>query len=103
MKMSNFVHNYPRFLVLDIEKPLFTHEGADCVRVNEKYIKQASQNSQYLVIRTPNGEKQMMPKAVKKVGKRVKEVFLYEDRPMIMYELLISHSERSDMDKWRFS
>jgi uncharacterized membrane protein YkoI len=100
--MSHYVHNFPRALVIEIEKPMYTSEGADCVRINEKYIKQASQNCQYIVIRTPNGEKQLMPKALKKVGKKVKEVFLYEDRPMVMYELLIPHSELKDMDKYRW-
>jgi len=101
--MKDFVHNFPRYLVIDIEKPIYSHEGADCVRVNEKYIKQATENSQYIVIRTPNGEKQMMPKAIKKVGKKVKEVFLFPDNPMILYELLIPHGEISDMDKFRWA
>lgn len=101
--MASHIHNFPRFLVIEIEKPMYTHEGADCVRVNEKYVKRASQNCQYLVIRTPNGEKRFMPKELKRVGKKVKEVFLYEDRPMTLFEVLIPKSEVSDMDKWRFS
>ena len=101
--MADYVHNFPRFLVIDIEKPIYTHEGADCVRVNEKYIKQATENSQYIVIRTPNGEKQMMPKAIKKVGKKVKEVFLYEDLPMTLYEVLIPRGVKKDEDYYRWT
>jgi len=101
--MKHFVHNFPRHLVIEFKKPMYTHEKADCVRVNEKYIKQASQNCQYLVIRTPNGEKQLMPKMLRKVGKKVKEVFKYENNPMVMYELLIPHSEVKDMDYYRWS
>jgi hypothetical protein len=103
MEMKDYVHNFPRFLVIEIAKPIYTHEGADCVRVNEKYMKQATENSQYLVIRTPNGEKQMLPKGVRKVGKKVKEVFRYPDNPMIMYELLIPHGAIADMDKYRWA
>jgi len=101
--MADYVHNFPRFLVIDIEKPIYSHEGADCVRVNEKYIKQATENSQYIVIRTPNGEKQMMPKAIKKVGKKVKEVFLYEDLPMTLYEILIPRGVKKDEDYYRWT
>ena len=101
--MADYVHNFPRFLVIDIEKPIYSHEGADCVRVNEKYIKQATENSQYIVIRTPNGEKQMMPKAIKKVGKKVKEVFLYEDLPMTLYEVLIPRGVKKDEDYYRWT
>lgn len=100
--MSSTVRNFPRYKVIEILKPMYTHEGQDCVRINEKYIKEAIHNFQYLVIRTPNGEKTMMPKEVKKAGKKVKEVFLYKDDPMIMFELLIPHGELADMDKYRW-
>ena len=103
MQMSDYIHNFSRHLVIEIEKPLYTHEESDCVRVNEKYIKQATQNCQYLVIRTPHAEKIFMPKALKKVGKKVKEVFLYPDNPMILYEVLIPHSEKKDMDFYRWT
>ena len=102
MKMKDYIHNFPRFLVVEIKDPLYIYNDSDCVRINEKYIKQASQNCQYLVIRTPHGEKQIMPKALKKVGKKVKEVFLYEDCPMTMYELVIPHGELKDMDAYRW-
>ena len=102
MQMKDYIHRFPRALIVEIEKPMYTTEGADCVRVNEKYIKEATQNCQYLVIRTPNGEKQFLPKALKKVGKKVKEVFLYENNPMILFEVLIPHSELKDMDAYRW-
>jgi len=103
MQMKDFVHNFPRHLVIEIEKPMYTSKDTDCVRVSEKYIKQATQNCQYLVIRTPQAEKQFMPKALRKVGKKVKEIFLYPDNPMILYELIIPHSERKDMDFYRWA
>jgi len=102
MEMKDYVHNFPRFLIIDIAKPMYTSKDADCVRVNEKYIKQASQNMQYILIRTPNGEKQIMPKLLKKVGKKVKEVFKYENLPMVMYELLVPHNVKKDEDFYRW-
>lgn len=103
MKMQNYIHNFPHYLVIDIEKPMYIYSDTDCVRVNEKYIKRATQNCQLLVIQTPNGEKVFMPKGLKKAGKKVKEVFLYEDRPMTLFEIMIPHCLKSDEDKWRWS
>jgi hypothetical protein len=103
MQMSTHITNYSRFLIVDIEKPMYTHEGADCVRVNLKYIKQATQNCQYLVIRTPYGEKVFFPKELKKAGKKVKEVFLYKDLPMVLYEVLIPRGVKKDEDYYRWT
>jgi uncharacterized membrane protein YkoI len=103
MKMRDYIHSFSRYLVVEIETPMYIHEDSDIVRINEKYIKQATQNCQYLVIRTPNAEKVFMPKALKKVGKKVKEVFLYPDNPMIMYEVSLPHCDKEEMDKWRWT
>lgn len=101
--MNTFVHNYPKYLVVDIHKPLYTHDGVDTVRVRDTYVKQASLTMKRLVVRTPNGEQVFFPKAVKKEAKKVKEVFLRPDDPMVMYELPVPHSPISDNDRWQWS
>ena len=103
MHMSQYVHLYSRFLVVDIEKPLYEHANVSTVRVAKTIVDRAIHSFVNLVIRTPKGEKVFFPKQVKKDGKKVKGVFLYPDNPLIMYEIEIPYSEKSDEDKWRFS
>jgi uncharacterized membrane protein YkoI len=100
--MKDYIHRFPRHIVIEIEKPLYTYEDADCVRIAEKYVKEATSNCQYLVVRTPKGEKLFMPKALRKVAKKVKEVFLYPDNPLVLYEINIPHSEKKEMDAYRW-
>lgn len=103
MNDNKFVHEYKQYVVVDIFKPLYTHDNQDIVRVRDVYVKQASLHMKRLVIRTPNGEMIFFPKALKKEGKRVKEVFLRPDEPMILYEVAIPHSPISDNDRWQWS
>ena len=103
MKMTNYIHLYPRFLVVDIEKPLYEHASASTVRIAKTIVDRAIHSFAQLVIRTPKGEKVFFPKQVKKDGKKVKEVFLYPDNPMVMYEIEIPYSEKEDIDKYKFS
>ena len=103
MSGTKYVHYYPKYVVIDIHKPLYTHEGKDTVRVWEKYVLEALMTFRSLTVRTPNGEQVFFPKAVKKMGKKVKEVFLRPDEPMPMFELEIPHGEISDNDRWQWS
>jgi len=100
--MKDYIHRFPRVLVIKIEKPLYTYDDADCVRIAEKYVKEATHNCQFLVVRTPKGEKQFMPKELRKQGKKVKEVFLRPDEPMVLFEINIPHCEKKDMDAYRW-
>ena len=102
MHMKDYIHRFPRILVIEITKPLYTYEDADCVRIAEKYVKEASQNCQFLVVRTPKGEKTFHPKELKKVGKKVEEVFKYPDNPMVLFEINVPHCEKKDMDAYRW-
>jgi hypothetical protein len=101
MKMSDHVHTYSHFKIIDIEKPIYSYQDYDVVRVNKKYIDDAIHNFQALVITTPKGEKTMWPKQIKKEGKRVKEVFLRPDEPMVMFEIQIPHSVKSPIERWQ--
>lgn len=101
LKMFDHVHNYKTFKVIDFEKPLYSYQDYDVVRVHDKYVRQASLDSQFIVIITPQGEKVFFPKQLKKEGKKVKEVFLRPDEPMVMYELEIQHTEKSPMERWQ--
>lgn len=101
--MSQYVHLYPRYLLVEIEKPLFEYNGVSTVRISKNIVDRAVHSFVQLVVITPKGEKVFYPKRVKKDGKKVKEVFLYPDNPMIMYEIEVPFSELSDIDRWRFS
>ncbi len=93
MQMSNHVKYVGRFLIVDIEKPLFDGDYVSRIRVNKEYADKARLSSRYLVIRTPKGELIMYPKILKSM-KTVKEVFKYPDNPMKMYELDIPHCQK---------
>lgn len=92
------------FVIVDILKPMSTHwtEGAyDFVRVRKDYFDRAKKSGRAVLVRTPNGEKPFMPKGMKGF-KVVKEVFLYKDNPMLMYELMIPHTEKKPNDYYAF-
>ena len=103
MRMTRKVHYYPRYIVVDIDKPIFESGDYSRVRVDEKYVKEATLTSKVLVVRTVRGEQGYFPKTLKKVGKKVKEVFRYEDNPMTMYELDIPNSMKREDDYYAFS
>lgn len=102
-RMTGKVHRYNRYIIVDIDKPIFDYADYSRVRVDEKYIKEASLTSKVIVVRTVRGEQAYFPKTLKKVGKKVKEVFLYENNPMTMYELDIPNSMKKEDDFWAFS
>ena len=101
--MTRKVHYYPRYIVVDIDKPIFESGDYSRVRVDEKYVKEASLTSKVLVVRTVRGEQGYFPKTLKKIGKKVKEIFLYPNNPLSMYELDIQNSMKREDDYWRFS
>ena len=102
-RMTGKVHYYPRYIVVDIDEPIFEYADYSRVRVDEKYVKEATLMSKILVVRTIRGEQGYFPKTLKKVGKKVKEVFKYKDNPMTMYELDIQNSMKKEDDFWAFS
>jgi len=103
MKMADTVHLYPHYLTVDIEKPMFVYKDTDTVRVSKTIVDRAIHAFFQLLVKTPNGEKVFWPKEVKKTGKKVKEVFLYPDNPLVLFEIEIPHSEKTDNDKWIYS
>lgn len=102
LKMSEHVHLYPHFLVVDFLSALYKHLNYGVVRLDEKWIKFAIHNFVNIVITTPDGEKVFFPKQVKKEGKRVKEEFKIPGVPMIMYEIAIPDVQKSDEERWKF-
>ena len=100
--MSNFVHSRGNFLIIDIVKPIFETDDYSRVRVNKKYFDKARTSSMYVLIRTERGEHIFLPKAMKKT-KVVKEVFLYPDRPMEMYDLDIPHCDKKDEEYYVYA
>jgi len=90
------------FLVVDIHKPMSSQEEYDFCRVNKQYFDKAKNDGKWVLVRTPNGEQKFMPKAMKKF-KVVKEVFLYPDNPMKMYELIIPKCEKKPNEYYQFA
>lgn len=91
------------FIVVNIRKPL-NKEGNldyDFCRVNKDYFDRAKRMGRAVLVRTPNGERIFFPKSMKEF-KIVKEVFLFPDRPMEMYELTIPHGEKKPDDYYIF-
>jgi len=103
MRMSGKVHYYKKFIKVDIDEPIFEATDYSRVRINEKYVKEARSSGRYLVVGTQKGELIYLPKALSKIGKKVKEVFLYADNPMKMYELDIPHSMKKDEEYWQWA
>lgn len=89
-------------ILVEIHKPMSVQPDYDFVRVRVDYFLKARKMGLYVLVRTPNGEKTFMPKALKKY-KVVKECFLYKDRPMSLYELCIPHSVRKDNDYYIYT
>lgn len=77
-------------IVVDIHKPMSVQSDYDFCRVRKDYFDKARKSMRYVLVRTPNGERVFFPKAMKK-QKVVEEVFLFKDRPMKLFELIIPH------------
>jgi hypothetical protein len=89
-------------IVVDIHKPMSVQPDYDFCRVNKAYFDKAKKTSRYVLVRTPNGERVFMPKAMKKY-KVVKECFLFKNSPMLMYQLIIPHCEKKENDYYRYT
>ena len=91
-----------RFVVVYIHKPMSVQPDYDFCRVRRDYFDVARRKGFYVLVRTPNGERVIMPKAMKDF-KIVKEVFLIPTKPMELYEIVVPHCQKQDDDKNRFS
>ena len=92
------------FVVVDIRKPMnWDAEDRiyDVVRVWKDYFLRAKKLGYYVLVRTNKGERVFMPKAMKGF-KTVKETFLFADRPMRMYQLVIPHCTKKENDYYVF-
>jgi len=74
------------FVEVTILKPLFIYKDTPRVRVNAKYIRQASKEMKLLKIKCLGRVHYTTAQNVRDTWKKVKEVFLFPDHPMIMYE-----------------
>ena len=73
----------------------------DVVRIRKDYFDTAKKLAKFVLVQSPNGEKVFMPKTMKDI-KIYNEVFLFPDRPMKMYELVIPKCEKKDLDYYRY-
>lgn len=88
------------FQVIEIRKPMRVDKDYDIVRVDVRQFERARKNGRFVLVRTPNGERVFMPKH--KGLKLVKEVFLFPDNPMCLYEIVIPHCEKKDNEYYQF-
>ena len=74
------------FIECNILKPLYIYKKTPCVRVNAKYVRQASKEMKLLKIKCLGNVHYITAQEVKNTWKKVKEVFLFPDHPMDMYQ-----------------
>lgn len=91
------------FLVVDIHKPMNRDSSLpyDFCRVRKDYFDKAKKTGRYVLVRTPNGERVIMPKHMREF-KIVKEVFLFPDNPMPMYEIVVPHTQKKPNEYYQF-
>jgi hypothetical protein len=70
------------YIEVNILKPLYIYEGVPFVNIRDKYLKQAKYQGKLLKITTPTTTHYTTPEAWIKTGKKLKEVFLFPNRPM---------------------
>jgi len=80
------------FIEVDIVKPFFIYKNTPCVRVNAKYIRQASKEMKLLKIKCLGNVHYSTAQEIKNTWKKVKEVFLFPDHPMDMYQGYITNN-----------
>jgi hypothetical protein len=78
--------NMNDFIEVTIKKPLYIYESVPRVRVNAKYIRQASKEMKLLKIKCLKNTHYATAEEIKNGWKKVKEVFLFPDKPMEMFE-----------------
>jgi hypothetical protein len=74
------------FIECNILKPLYIYKKVPCVRVNAKYIRQASKEMKLLKIKCLGNVHYITAQEVRNKWKPVSEVFLFPDRPMRMFQ-----------------
>ena len=81
------------FVTVEIKKPLYEYEGSPFVNIRDIYLKKAKAKHLMLKITTPTTTHYTTPEKWKKGGKRTKEVFLFENSPMILYGNYATNNE----------
>ena len=89
-----------KFVVVDIHTPM-SSSTYDFMRVRKSYFDTAKKRNGLVLVRTPYGERVLQPDKMKH-QKIVKEVFLFKDKPMDMYEIIVPHCEKKDDDFYVF-
>lgn len=90
------------FVVVDIYKPLNVQPLYDYVRVRKDYFVRAKRINKKVLVRTPNGEVVLDPTVFMKKSKVHKEVMLYPDNPMLMYNVMVDHCAKKPDDAYIF-
>lgn len=101
-KMSKYTTYIGRFIIIDIERPIFSTDTYSRVMINKDFVDEAKKSSRVIVVRTPKGETIKFPEAFKKM-KITEKVFLRPDEPMKMYTLDILHCEKKPREFFEVS
>lgn len=78
------------YIEIEFKKPLYQYEGAYCIRLYDKYLKQAKKTGKALRITTPHGVGIYTYQEWMKGAKKFKQVYLIPERPMILWEQLFT-------------
>jgi len=74
------------FIEVPIREPLYVYKDYPCVRINAKFVRQAYQQGKWLKVTCEGHTHYMTAEECKSKWKRKKEVFLFENSPMRMFE-----------------
>jgi hypothetical protein len=81
------------YIDVPIKKAMFVYKDFPCVRINSKFIRQAYAQNKLLKITCDGHAIYMTAEECKKKWKKVKEVFLFPNNPMVMYEGYVIDNE----------
>ena len=87
------------FITVDIKKPFFIYKKTPCVRINAKFVRQASKEMKLLKIKCLGNVHYITAQEVKNTWKKVKEVFLFPNDPMSMFQGYVTNNLPPEVPK----
>ena len=78
-----------------IKKPIF----GTCVAINNKIINQAIERGKMLKISTTNASEETTPYGWIRKSIKMKKVFRFADRPMILWQGVVGEPQKKDRDE----
>ena len=89
-----------------ITKPLYQTEEGSVVRVRDKYINQAIRYNERIRINTYWNNEEIYqdfnPRQIKLLCKKIEQIFLRPEEPMILYEVLVGKPKSVSQEEYSF-